>query len=153
MQLIAAHSQNRVIGRGDWMPWDVPDEYAHYLELIRDKTVLMGRRSYEIFGDDLTSRHAVVVSRSVSELPGATVCPDLESAIAAAKATGLTVCVCGGESIYEQTIPRVDEMLLSTIFGEFEGDTYFPEFDESQWEVQRREEHEGWEFVHWVRQK
>ena len=70
MIIIGAMSTERVIGNGDGMPWDVPEEYAHFLRIVDGQTIIIGRRSYEIFGDGLTSAHTVVVSRSAN-LPGA----------------------------------------------------------------------------------
>lgn len=63
MIIISAMSRDRVIGSGEGMPWNVPEEYQQFLSFVEDQTVIMGRRSYEIFGPDLTSAHTVVVSR------------------------------------------------------------------------------------------
>jgi dihydrofolate reductase len=117
------------------------------LRFVEGQTVIMGRRSYEIFGDDLTSAHNVVVSRSVRAAPGAIVCASVEEAIAAARSFGKTVFSAGGGSLYAQTIPLADAMYLSYIKGHFDGDTYFPDFDEAAWDVVRREDHPAFEFV------
>jgi dihydrofolate reductase len=154
MKLIAAVAENRVIGKGDRMPWDLPHEYEHYRRIIADQTVIMGRRSYEIFGKDLTSRHAVVVTRSVDKesLEGAIVCHSLKEAVDQAESLGREVYVNGGASIYGQALPMVDEMDLSIVKGKFEGDAYFPEFEESAWRIVERVDHGGWEFCRYVRQ-
>ena len=153
MKLIAAVAENRVIGKGDGMPWDLPDEYEHYRRIIADQTVIMGRRSYEIFGNDLTSRHAVVVSRSIDNdaLEGAVVCSSLEEAVDKAHSLGREVYINGGASIYQQALPMVDEMDLSIVKGQFEGDAYFPEFEESAWRIAERVDHGPWEFRRYVR--
>lgn len=149
--LVSAMTRDRVIGRGDGMPWDLPHEYRHFLELIRDDTVLMGRRSWEIFGGDLTSAHNVVVSRSASSIDGATVADSLERALDVARSHGRTVWSAGGARLYEQTLPLADEMALSFIDGDHEGDAYFPAFDESAWDVVERERREGYEYVRYRR--
>jgi dihydrofolate reductase len=146
MKIIAAMALNRVIGAGHGLPWNVPAEQEHYLRLIADQTVVMGRRSYEIFGEDLTSRHAVVVSRSGKHFESASVCSSLEDAIRQAKSFGCEVFINGGASIYEQAVPLVDEMDLSIIKGEYSGDAYFPEFDESAWDLAERQQHDAFEF-------
>src|SRR5829696_3455294 len=110
-------STDRVIGRGDGMPWDVPEEYAQFLRFVRGQTIIIGRRSYEIFGDGLTSAHTVVVSRSARGLPGVVVAPSVEEAVGAAESFGKTVFSAGGASIYAQTIPLADTMYLSYIKG------------------------------------
>jgi len=147
MIIIGAMTRDRVIGRGDGMPWDVPEEYEHFRRLVAGETIVIGRRSYEIFGKSLTSAHTVVVSRSATELPGAVVVPTIDEALRVADGFGLAVYSAGGASIYEQTIPRADAMYLSYIKGDFTGDAHFPDFDEAQWRVERREDHPRFEFV------
>jgi dihydrofolate reductase len=63
------------------------------------------------------------------------VAPSLQEALDLASATGKRVFVAGGGSVYEQALPLVNEMYLSTIKGKFSGDTYFPEFDPDAWAV------------------
>ena len=138
-------SENRVIGSGAGMPWSVPDEYQQYLNFVTSQTVIMGRKSYEIFGADLpATTTAIVVSRNAS-IAGVTVVHSFENAIAAAGSTGKATFVAGGGMIYAEAVPIADEMYLSTIKGQFEGDTYFPEFDVAEWEV--TEEHDAAEFI------
>ncbi|MCC6493799.1 MAG: dihydrofolate reductase [Pirellulales bacterium] len=135
LKLIAAMTADRVIGLGDGLPWHVPAEYGRYLQTIAGQTVIMGRRSFEIFGSDLTSRCAIVVSRSVKRIVGAAVCPSLDAAVRQGSLLGGEVFINGGQSIYEQALPQVDEMQLSIIKGRYAGDAYFPAFDEADWVV------------------
>ena len=147
MILIAALAKNRVIGSGQGMPWNVPEEYAQYLAFIKGQTVIMGRRSWEIFGGDLTSRHALVVSRSNLTLDGAEVCGSLERAIDRGRELGGRLFCAGGAGIYAQAMPLASEMYLSFIRGDFEGDAYFPEIDASKWEIEREVDHSAFRFV------
>ncbi len=147
MIIISAMSRDRLIGKGDGLPWHVPEEYKQFLRFIEGQTVILGRKSYPIFGKSLTSAHNVVVSRSLSELPGAVVVPSIEQAVEVAESFGKTVFSAGGSTIYEQTIPLADAMYLSFMKGDFEGDTYFPEFDESEWVVEKRQDHPKFELV------
>ena len=147
MIIISAMTRDRVIGSGDGMPWSVPEEYAQFLDLVRGQTVIMGRRSFEIFGPDLAESNVVVVSRSAGSVPGAEVVAGIDEAVRHAESYGTEVFSAGGASIYRQTLPLADAMYLSTIKGDFEGDAYFPEFDEAAWRVERREDHPRFEFV------
>ncbi len=113
MIIISAMSQDRIIGKGDGLPWSVPEEYNQFLDFIRGQTVVLGRKSYPVFGKSLTSDHNVVVSRSIRELPGAVVVPTIEEAVELATSYGKTVFSAGGSTIYEQTIPLADAMYLS----------------------------------------
>lgn len=137
MIIISAMSSARVIGSGDGMPWSVPEEYQQFLKFVEGQTVIMGRRSYEIFGPDLTSAHNIVVSRSWEGTEGVTVCGSIEEAMERASSFGKTVFSAGGATIYGQTLPLAEEL--------------FPEFDEAEWDVVERQDHEGFEFVHYRR--
>jgi dihydrofolate reductase len=145
--IIGATSTDRVIGSGDGMPWDVPDEYAQFLRFIEGQTVIIGRRSYEIFGKGLTSAHTVVVSRSAGKLPGAVVVTSVEDALGMAGSFDKKIFSAGGASIYAQTIPLADTMYLSYIKGHFTGAAYFPVFSEQEWAVDYREDHPRFECV------
>lgn len=147
MIIIAAMARDRLIGRGDGLPWHVPEESAHFLQLIEGQTVILGRRSYPAFGNDLTSAHNIVVSRTVTELPGAAVVPTIEEACTLAATFGKTVFSAGGASIYEQTMLLASHMYLSYMKGRCDGDAYFPVFDISEWEVLTRDDHAEFEFV------
>jgi dihydrofolate reductase (trimethoprim resistance protein) len=147
MIVVGAMSSNRVIGSGDGMPWDVPEEYDHFLGLIEGKTIIIGRRSYEIFGGNLSSRHNIVISRSQRDIGGAIVVPSVERAMELAEGFGGEYFSAGGATIYAQTISLADTMYLSYIKGQFAGDAYFPEFSAEEWAVARREDHPRFEFV------
>ena len=151
MRIIAAMSESRVIGQGDGMPWDVPEEYEQYLELVRGATVLMGRRSYEIFGGDTTAAHVVVLSHSPRPVSRGVVCRNMTQALSTAAAFGKPIFSCGGAAVYAQTIPLATEMLLSTIKGDYTGDTYFPEFNAFDWQVAEERDEDRYLFRRWVR--
>jgi len=135
MIIISAMSKDRVIGSRDGMPWSVPAEYEQYLRFVSGQTVILGRKSYDIFGPDLPEgTTAVVISRS-SSIENAHVTSSLAEALMIAEGLGKQVFVAGGGSIYGQALPLADEMYLSTIKGDFEGDAWFPEFDSNDWRI------------------
>jgi dihydrofolate reductase len=151
ISLISAMSHGRVIGTADGMPWQIPTEYQQYLHFITGQTVIMGRRSYEIFGEDLTSAHALVISRSFPSGSDYEVFDSLEKALTRGQELGKTIFVAGGASIYAQALPLADEMYLSTIPGEYEGTAYFPEFDPGDWEIIEERTEPDFIFRHYQR--
>lgn len=136
--IISAMSESRAIGLGDGMPWNVPEEYQHFVDSVHHQAVIMGRRSYDIFGSDFQA-DTFVISRTAS-LDGVFMCRSMEDAITRARCMNKTIFISGGRSIYELGIPFANRMLLSTIKGKFDGDTDFPDFDESQWTVVSEED-------------
>ena len=151
MVIIAAMTRDRVIGKDGKLPWTIPEEYEHFLSLIRGATVIMGRRSYEVFGGDCTCKQMIVVSRSMPASAGVHVCRSVDDAVALAATLGGPVFCAGGATIYAQTIDRAVEMDLSYIHGTYAGDSLFPEFDQRDWTVMKREPHREFEFVVYVR--
>ncbi len=151
MIIISAMSSDQVIGSGDGMPWNVPEEYKQFLRYVDGQVVIMGRRSFEIFGADLLHTTNVVVSRSATEIEGARVCSTVQEAISLAGGFGKTVFSAGGATIYEQTLPLASDMYLSFMKGHFTGDTYFPRFDARAWEVVQKRDHKAFEFIHYRR--
>ncbi|MET0404280.1 MAG: dihydrofolate reductase [Cystobacter sp.] len=145
---------NRVIGRGEGMPWHIPEEYEQYIRHVSGQTVIMGRRSWEIFGGDLTTTHNIVVSRS-GQVTGALSVPDLDQALARAEKAGRTIFIAGGASLYREALESgcVDEMYLSTIHGDHTGDSFFPAWNEADWDVVRRESQARFDFAVWRRRR
>ena len=151
VRMIAAMSPDRVIGSEDGLPWDVPADYAHFVASVRGGAVVMGRRSYAIFGADLEDVHAIVVTRSADAPAGTQRAGDVETALAAAAATGRPVWVAGGASIYAQALPFADALHLSIVPGRFEGDAWFPAWDERAWALAEEEAREGYVFRRYER--
>lgn len=153
MIIIAAMGTNRVIGSGDGMPWNVPEEYQHFVTSTRDQIIIIGRRSYEIFGPDLQCSKCYVVTRSQKTFADAETASSLDSAIDLAhqNQSGRTIFIAGGASIYQQALPAVQAMYLSYIKGEFEGDSFFPEFNGDDWLIARDEDRGAYRYVEYVR--
>ena len=151
MIIISAMGRNRVIGSGNGMPWEVPEEYQHFLDTTRGKAIIIGRESFEIFGPSLTCERCFVVTRGTGPFENATAVSSFDEAARMAADTGLKVFVAGGASVYSIAIDRADRMLLSYINGEFEGDSFFPEIPEDIWNVVRREDRGSYEFVEYRR--
>jgi dihydrofolate reductase len=144
--IIAAIGSNNIIGNGEGLPWHIPSEYKQFLDYIRDQTVIMGRRSYEIFKKDMLPKRMVVVSRTL-ETERAWVFDTLQEAIAYSSSFPENIFICGGQAIYEASIPFADYMYLSYIKGEHRGNVYFPGFNKADWMMEKKEEHEEFVFV------
>ena len=144
--IIAAIGSENIIGNGEGLPWHIPSEYNQFLSHIEDQTVIMGRRSYEIFKKDMLPKRMVIVS-STLKTDRASVFGSLPEALAYSRSFPEDVFICGGQTIYEESIQHADYMYLSLIKGEHRGNVYFPEFDEGEWTVVKREDYEQFVFV------
>lgn len=139
LSIVAAMDRNRLIGADDRLPWRLPADLAHFKRLTLGKPVLMGRRTHESIGRPLPERHNIVVTRDPGfRADGCTVVHSIEAGLAAAAAAS-EVMVIGGASVYAQCLARASRMYLTRIDAEFEGDTFFPAWNPSEWrEVERR---------------
>ena len=131
VSLIWAMTRNRVIGNQGRLPWNLPDEMAHFTRTTLGHPVIMGRRTFESRGSPLPGRHNIVLSRRGYVACGATVVPDLDEALAVA---GEGDCfVIGGVSPCLGALPRAHRLIATFIDAEIEGDTVFPELDFAPW--------------------
>jgi dihydrofolate reductase len=131
--LVVAMDRNRVIGRDNALPWKLPDEMAYFKRVTMGNAVIMGRRTWESIGKPLPGRRNIVVTRNGGyEAPGCTVASSLEAALRAAEGCP-EACVIGGTSLFEESLPQADVLHLTEVDAEVQGDTWFPEFDRSEW--------------------
>jgi dihydrofolate reductase len=131
--LVVAIARNRVIGRDNALPWRLPAELAHFKRVTMGHPVIMGRKTYESIGKPLPGRINIVVSRNRGFVAaGCTVVASLEEAYAAAGDAD-EVSIIGGTSLFEAALPAADCIHLTEVEADVEGDTWFPEFDRSQW--------------------
>jgi dihydrofolate reductase len=129
LKAIAAMARNRVIGREGSIPWHISDELRWFKTVTTGHTVLMGRKTYQSLGRPLPNRRNLVVTHG-PQIEGVTVVRDLAAFDPAQYAApGTDVFLIGGATLYEQLIPRCDELLLTVLPLEVEGDAYFPAFE------------------------
>jgi len=148
---VAALTEKKVIGKDNWMPWDLPDELTHFRTITRDGTIIMGRKTFDSVGRGMPNRDNIIVSRSMQD-PGIErlqVAHSIEEAIDKAKIFGKPIYVIGGAEIYKLALPYLTHMWLSFIKEDYEGDTFFPEWDKTEWEQTLLEDKGKWIFTKW----
>jgi len=136
--LVAAHARNGVIGRDGDMPWRLPSDLKHFKAVTLGTPVIMGRKTYLSIGRPLPGRANIVVSRSGFSADGVETVDSLDAAFELARshaqASGAQqVSVIGGGQIYTASIDRADELILTEVDADIEGDTVFPAIDSSLW--------------------
>jgi dihydrofolate reductase len=136
ISLIVAMASNRVIGNRGVIPWKIPGEQKMFKEITMGHTMIMGRKTYEAIGCALPGRTSIVITRQTDyQAPGCMVRHDLKSAIASCPPEESEVFIIGGGQIYEETMSIADRIYLTVLSRAVSGDTYFPEFVESDFEV------------------
>lgn len=144
ISIIAAMAENGVIGRGGELPWRLPDEMRYFVRTTTGHTVIMGRKTFESFGNPLPNRRNIVITRDLAYTPpgGAEVAHSVGGALALA-AGDERVFIAGGGEVYRQALPLADRLYLTVVHGAPEGDTHFPPFDEAQWELVEQTRHDA----------
>lgn len=142
LYIIAAMSENHVIGINNSLPWHLPDEWKHFRKVTDGKPFLMGRKSYEA-PDALHSSYRNVV---LSEHPS----PENDNTTEYAHDLGMAlallhdeneVFVLGGASVFLQALPLVEKLFLTIVHAHIEGDAFFPAISLADWELLSSEYH------------
>ncbi len=141
ISLIAALSNDGVIGNRGKIPWHLPADLKHFKEITLGHPVIMGRKTYESIGKPLPGRTNIIVTRHKEyAAPECVVASTLEEAFDAARVSGAgEAFVIGGAEIYKEAMPRAEKLYLTNVEGDFEGDAFFPEVSSLEWKEISRE--------------
>jgi dihydrofolate reductase len=139
--LVAAVAANGIIGANGKLPWHFPEELKHFKQLTLGHPIIMGRRTWESLKGPLPQRENIVVTRTPGyEAPGAAVANSLEAALAMCAGEPVAF-VIGGTQLFKESLPIAAGMVLTEIRRDYTGDTWFPQWDRSQWRESQREAH------------
>lgn len=156
ISLIVAVAQNGVIGKSNGkMSWHVKEEFQHFKNTTFGYPIIMGRKTFETLGKPLKGRLNVVVTRNENyktEFKEVVVKSSLVEAIDYCKSLNPEkIFIIGGAEIYKQSFELVDEMIISYMKFDAEGDVKFPDFDQQKWRAEKIAEHELFEIFRYVR--
>jgi dihydrofolate reductase len=141
VSLIAAMDRTRAIGIDKRLPWRLSADLRRFRELTMGHHIIVGRKTFESIGRALPGRRTIIVTRnenyqSPADSENLSIVHSVEEAIELARERDETeLFVCGGAEIYAQTIGLADRLYLTFVETEAAADVFFPEWDESEWEV------------------
>ena len=134
--IIAAIAANNVIGKDNKLPWNIPEDLAHFYKIIYGKPVVMGLKTYESIGGAIKNSQNIVLSRNHSlQLSDCVVVHSVSDVLDLYQDYTKEVMVIGGADIYQQFLPFVDRMYLTFIHKDIDGDVYFPKWQKDEWIV------------------
>lgn len=135
-------SQNFVIGVNNSLPWKLPEDLKHFKNLTLGKSLVMGRKTFESIGRPLPGRENIVVTRQDSYFikEGVKITNSIEDAIKIAQGE---IFIAGGAQIYKEALDLglVNIIYLTLIQKDFLGDTYFPKWNNLEWQLIEEKEH------------
>ena len=136
VKIIVAMSKNRVIGNDNKLIWKLPSDLKRFKELTTDNSIVMGRKTYESIGKPLPNRRNIIITRQPDyQVDDCEIVSSLEEALLI---TGGDCFIIGGGEIYKQSLHLTDQIYMTIVDDEFEGDTTFPELPNS-WYVSKEE--------------
>jgi dihydrofolate reductase len=146
---IAAMSLNRVIGRGNQIPWHLPEDFKWFKQMTTGNVVVMGRKTFESIGRPLPNRETIVVSRGDFSHPGVRTVASLEAIDLENESR--EVFICGGAQIYAQALSKCSDLYLTLVLNEVQGDTFFPPFEDQFQLAETVLETPAFRILHYVR--
>ncbi len=130
ISLVVAMANNRVIGKGNDMPWHLPADLKHFKAVTLGKPIIMGRRTYDSIGRPLPGRRNIVLSRNPDlTIEGCEVVSSFSQALQLLVSVD-EVMVIGGGHLYSEVLTEADKLYITLIDLEVEGDTCFPEYQQ-----------------------
>ena len=143
VSLILAMDEQRGIGKNGTLPWRLSSDLKRFRELTMGHHLIVGRKTFDSIGRVLPGRQMIVVTRNaLFEAEGILKTGSVEDAVELARQRGETEAfVIGGAEIYSQTLDLADRIYLTNVQAIVDADTFFPDFDASDWRESRTESH------------
>ena len=136
LSLIVAMDENQLIGKNNALPWHLPADLKFFKKMTMNHTIVMGRKTFESIGKVLPNRRNIILTRDENwkkrhEVESYSSIEELQMHIEPAEKT----FIIGGANLFAQVFPYVEEMLITQIHDSFDGDVYFPDFNQEDWKV------------------
>lgn len=146
ISIICAMSENRAIGKDNKLLWHIPEDLKFFREKTLNHPIIMGRKTFESIGKALPKRTNIVITRDAEyQADGVSVVGSLEEALSFAKKEETEeIFIIGGGQIYKEAMEYADTLYLTIIKGNFDADTFFPEY--SGFREMSRESHNNGEY-------
>ena len=139
-----AIAENNVIGKDNQLIWHLPADLRHFKQKTMGHPMIMGRKTFESIGKPLPGRTTIIVTRQEDyQAEGCIVVNSVEEAIAKGRELDSEqVSIVGGAEIYKQALPYVDTLFLTEVHHAFDGDTFFLELKQEEWQEVSSESHQ-----------
>nr|AIA13970.1 Dihydrofolate reductase [uncultured bacterium] len=135
ISLLVAMDEKRGIGKSGGLPWRLSSDLKRFRELTMGHHIIVGRKTFESIGRPLPGRVMIIITRSESiAVEGCFIARSVEEAVGLARERGESeLFICGGAEIYAETLGAADRMYLTLVHADSEADTFFPEWNSSEW--------------------
>ncbi len=135
LSIIVAIANDNIIGNNNQLLWHITEDMKYFRKVTSGHAVIMGRKTYDSIGRPLPKRHNIVITRQSIEIEGCSVVHTLEEALSLLNPDEESFII-GGAQIYELALPLADRLYLTRVGGQFQGDTYFPQWNPCDWQLE-----------------
>jgi dihydrofolate reductase len=145
ISLVVAAAENNAIGKDNQLLWHLPNDLKFFKNITWGMAVIMGRKTFEAVNKPLPGRFNIVITRQPGWKGEGTIpATDLHDALQKAKETNCNeIFVIGGGEIYKQSMEIADKIYITRVHATLEGDTFFPEIDETKWQLVTNQDFEA----------
>ena len=143
LSIIVAKANNNIIGGNNKLLWHLSKDLKRFKEITTGNTIIMGRKTFESLPKVLPNRHHVVITSNKNfkvDSESVTIVNKIEEIVDKYKDSVEEAFIIGGGEIYNLLLPYTNTLYLTRVHKDFEGDTYFPNIDLSNWEVSYKSE-------------
>lgn len=148
LKIIAAHDPNRLIGKKDKMPWHISEEFELFRKKTIGSTIVLGLPTVKGMGRLLPKRETIILSKNGETFDNAKVFSNIDEIIEFGKKQD--IWIGGGAKVFELFFPYVDELHISILKKEYEGDVYFPNYSK-EWKIKESTEYEEFRHIIFIR--
>jgi dihydrofolate reductase len=142
INIIVCMDKNGLIGNNNKLPWSLPSDLRYFKRVTEGNTVVMGRNTFESIGKRLPNRNNVIITSNglLKDYTKYRDCIVLDSVevileMDATSSFEKDIFIIGGKTLYSQFLPYAENLFITEIDHEFEGDCYFPEYNKSEWDL------------------
>ncbi len=134
LNIIVAIGKDGVIGDKNELLWHITEDMQYFRKTTQGHPIIMGRKTYDSIGRPLPKRHNIVITRQEIAIEGCSVVHSIEEALGLIEAHE-EAFIIGGAEIYKLALPLADKLYITHVGGDYEGDTHFPEWSNTEWKL------------------
>ncbi len=137
ISIIAAIAENNVIGKDNKLIWHISEDLKRFKQITSGHPVIMGRKTYESLPFKPLPKRKNIILSSQKDLKyeGAVVLNSKDAVLEECR-NEEEIFICGGAEIYKLFLPLAEKLYITKVHHNFEGDTFFPEIDFSEWKIE-----------------
>nr|AOT83011.1 hypothetical protein [uncultured bacterium] len=142
ISFLLAMDENRLIGKDNDLPWHLPADLKYFKKMTMNKSIVMGRKTFESIGKPLPGRESYVITRRDLTIDNVTILHSIDQFLEMVEEDNEKEWfVIGGAEIYRQLLPYADRLYITEIHEEFQGDAYFTDLKKEDWVEKSRDQH------------